>query len=121
MILIAEDNEVLRDMLIRQLQRLGYQVIAVPCGGKAVEEVLNNPVNLVLMDVEMPNVDGLEATKRIRQIERSQGRPPVPIIAISAAANKDACLSAGMDDHYEKPILISDLDELISKWRRKAG
>jgi CheY-like chemotaxis protein len=121
MILIAEDNPVLRDVLVKQLEKLGYKAITVPCGGKAVEEALRSPVNLILMDIQMPNVDGLEATKRIRQIEESEGREHIPIVAVTAEATRQSCLAAGMDDYYQKPLLMDQLKDVISKWRRKAG
>ena len=121
MILIAEDDPVLRGLLVKQLEKLGYEAIAVPCGGKAVEETLRNPVNLILMDIRMPNVDGLEATKRIRQMEKKEGRSRVPIVAVTADAARQTCLDAGMDDHYQKPLLISQLKNIVDMWRRKAG
>ena len=121
MILIAEDNPIITNLLVRQIEKLGYKAIAVPCGGKAVEELLRNPVNLVLMDIQMPNVDGFEATKRIRQIEQKEGREHMPIVALTAEATRQTCLAAGMDDYCQKPVLIDQLRDIVRKWHRRAS
>jgi len=102
--------------MVKQLAFLGYQAICVPCGGKAVDEALGNAIDLILMDVRMPNVDGLEATRRIRQAEDKMNRVHIPIIAVSAEAPKEVCLSAGMNDFAEKPLKLEKLKTLISKW-----
>src|SRR4030095_3022933 len=121
MILIAEDNPIIRNLLVKQVEKLGYKVIAVPCGGKAIEELLKNPVNLVLMDIQMPNMDGLEATKRIRQIEKKEGREHMPIERVTAEATRQTCLSAGMDDYCQKPVLMNQLKDIVHRWHRRAG
>lgn len=120
MILIAEDNKTLRDLMVKQFSRLGYKTITVACGDEAVEECMKHPVNLVFMDLNMPEVGGIEATKKIREIERREGLEPLPIIAMTAAeGNKQECLEAGMNAYYQKPLLLDLLSGIIRKWHRK--
>src|SRR5579885_2949776 len=120
-VLIAEDDDMLRQVVSSQLERLGLKSIAVPCGRRAVEEALSNPVSLILMDLQMPNVDGAEATRQIRAQERRDGRGHVPIVGITAAPAREACIAAGMDDHFQKPLLMTDLERIVRKWRPGGG
>jgi CheY-like chemotaxis protein len=75
--------------------------------------------NLILMDCQMPFLDGYELTRRIRQREREHGQPPTPIVAMTAHAmpgDRDHCLAVGMDDYLAKPITLSALDEILDRW-----
>ena len=112
-ILLVEDNSVNQMIAKLILKRLGYQVSIANNGLEAVQAVQNHPYDLILMDVQMPSMDGLTATRMIRQKFKSNVR----IIAMTANAmpeDRQACLDAGMDDYLSKPIDIQDLARLIT-------
>jgi signal transduction histidine kinase/DNA-binding response OmpR family regulator len=109
-ILVADDNLVNQKVAKRMLERLGHSVTLARDGGEAVNAVQTLPLDLVMMDVQMPTMDGLEATKCIRTWEA--GRAHIPIIALTAhamASQRDECLAAGMDSFLTKPILFDAL------------
>ena len=115
-ILVAEDNEVNRKVIVTLLKRKSFSVTAVENGRKAVEAVRTGDFNLVLMDVQMPEMDGFEATAEIRQAEIN-----IPIIALTAHAlkgDRERCLQAGMDDYLSKPIEPDQLFEMIETWTK---
>jgi PAS domain S-box-containing protein len=112
-ILLAEDNAINRKLAIRLLERAGHLVVPVENGRKAIQTYLEQPFDVILMDVHMPELDGIEATRQIRLLQANHGRV-VPIIAVTASAMKEdreACLAAGMDSYISKPICT---DELIA-------
>ncbi len=118
-ILLAEDNLINQKVAIRILNDAGYQVESVISGVQAVEKVKNRFYDLILMDVQMPEMDGLTATREIRKLD--DGKNNIPIIAITAHAlmgDKEKCLSAGMNDYVTKPIisesLISTIDKMLN-------
>jgi CheY-like chemotaxis protein len=114
-ILIAEDNPVNQTLAVRALTKLGYETAVAENGLVAIKELQRQAYDIVLMDVQMPEMDGLEATRVIRQDQSSQ---PV-IIAMTANAmkeDKEACLEAGMDDYISKPIRMEQLVQTLSKW-----
>jgi len=116
-ILLAEDNPLNQKLALILLQSLGIQVETVENGVQAVEASLREEIGLVLMDVEMPEMDGLEATRKIRALEGS-GRH-VPVVAMTAHAGKgdrERCLAAGMDDYVTKPLEAGDLHRVIRKY-----
>jgi signal transduction histidine kinase/CheY-like chemotaxis protein len=109
-ILLAEDNPVNRKLALRMLEKWGHTVAAVNNGRAAVERVEQEHFDLVLMDISMPEMDGLEATAVIRA--KSQGERHVPIIAMTAHAligDREMCLRGGMDGYVSKPIQADDL------------
>lgn len=116
-VLVVEDNPVNRTIAVRLLAREGCQVDAVESGQEAVEACTNTEYDLVLMDVNMPGVDGYEATRRIRRLEAA-GRH-TPIVAMTASAMKgdrERCLECGMDDYVSKPFSADRLRELLEIW-----
>jgi len=117
-ILVAEDNRVNQVVTIRLLERLGHVVDTVADGRDAVERLASNTYDVVLMDVQMPEMDGLEATRAIRLRELERGLRRVPIVALTACATKDdrdKCLGSGMDGYLKKPFVRQTLIEAIAK------
>ena len=117
-ILIAEDNLINQQVIIHILGKLGYQTTVVENGAEAVEAVNEGSYDLVLMDMQMPEMDGLEATQIIRRTVQKQ---PV-IIALTANTMKDdeeKCLRAGMNDYLGKPIKLEELVNKLEKWARQ--
>jgi PAS domain S-box-containing protein len=105
-VLVAEDNVVNRALIVRLLEKEGCEVSVVGNGHQAVEEMQRRDIDLVLMDLEMPEMGGLEATRRIREREKQTGKH-VPIVALTAhvlAGDRRRCLDAGMDAYVPKPI-----------------
>jgi len=116
-ILVAEDNLVNSKVIYNQVLRMGYEVDVVQNGFEVLEAVARNDYALVLMDCEMPRMDGFEATRKIRESERGESR--LPIIAVTAHAltgERDRCFASGMDDYLSKPTRQKELQETISRW-----
>ncbi len=117
-ILLAEDNVVNQKVAVRMLERLGYRADIVQNGAEALAAVQKEQYDVVLMDVHMPEMDGLEATRQIRR-ERKRGRRPY-IIALTAAAlpeDEEKCMEAGMDDFITKPVRTPDLNTVLERYR----
>lgn len=121
-ILLAEDNPVNQKLAIIILQKSGFSVDAVTNGFQAIEKLKTQTYNAVLMDIQMPEMDGLEATRHIRSDPQIIKR--VPIIAMTANAlegDKYECLEAGMDDYISKPIDAKALIAILDRWTDKGG
>ena len=117
-ILLAEDNMVNQKVAMLQLDKLGYKVQVVANGREAIEATRKHDYALVLMDCHMPEIDGFEATRQIRQREQSTGGH-LPIVALTANAmegDRNTCLAAGMDDYLSKPVKIAQLSEMLQIW-----
>ncbi len=118
-VLLAEDNAVNRTLATRLLQKHGHTVVVVENGRQALDALERETVDLVLMDVQMPEMDGLEATAAIREKEKKTGHH-LPIIALTAHAMKgdrEKCLAAGTDDYLTKPIRTADLFAAVERLR----
>jgi PAS domain S-box-containing protein len=116
-ILLAEDNPINQKLAVVLLQKAGYSVDTVDNGLQAVEKISAESYNAVLMDVQMPELDGFEATQRIRANEKNERR--VPIIAMTAHAlkgDRERCLEAGMDDYVSKPLDPKALFNALERW-----
>lgn len=119
-VLAAEDNPTQQLIIRRLLTKLGYQCTVCPNGVDALGEYVrgDNRYDLILMDIQMPGISGLEATRLIREYEQKTGLEPVPIVAVTANIEQDVhsqCLRAGMDGHHGKPVRPVVLDELIRR------
>jgi two-component system, sensor histidine kinase and response regulator len=120
-ILLAEDNSINQDVALGQLDRLGYTADVVDNGCQVLEAIERAAYDIILMDCMMPEMDGYEATKKIREMERQNinGRRRMHIIAMTANAmtgDRDKCIAAGMDDYVSKPVQLPDLRRAIDKW-----
>ena len=114
-ILLAEDNVVNQKLALRLLQQMGYRADLASNGIEAVESVQRQTYDVVLMDVQMPELDGLDATRRICALLAPADRPR--IVAMTANAmqgDREACLEAGMDDYLTKPIRVERLVEALN-------
>jgi CheY-like chemotaxis protein len=117
-VLVVEDNQVNSRLAVRQLLRLGFNAETVANGREAVDAQDRETYDLIFMDVQMPVMDGYEASAEIRRHEiRTRGH--VPIVAMTANAlneDRDACLAAGMDDYVSKPVSLANLRVVIDRW-----
>lgn len=116
-ILIVEDNPQNRNIEMKLLSQIGYSVTGVPSGYAALDQVEKEHYDLVLMDIQMEGMDGLETTKRIRAMEKPLG--DIPVIAVTAHSSmrdREMCINAGMNDYVEKPISIRYLKMIIDRW-----
>lgn len=126
-VLLAEDNSVNQTLVVTMLERRGHAVQVANNGVEAIEAYRRHPFDVVLMDLQMPVMGGLEATSRIRELERASGRH-VPIIAMTAHAmtgDREKCLAAGMDGYISKPIkpreFHAEVESIAETFRREGG
>jgi CheY-like chemotaxis protein len=111
-ILLVEDNEMNRDMLSRRLIRKGYEVAMAVDGREGVDMARSGDYDIVLMDMSLPEIDGWEATRRLKQAAETKGLPIIALTAHAMAGDRDRALEAGCDDYDTKPI---DLQRLLGK------
>ncbi len=118
-VLIVEDNLVNQRIALKMLQNLGYTPDLASNGREAIEAFLRNPYQAILMDCQMPEMDGFETTREIRKLEGVGAR--IPIIALTANAmsgDRELCVEAGMDDYLAKPVDLQQLDAALCAWTR---
>jgi signal transduction histidine kinase len=119
LILVVDDHPVNRMVLVRQANALGYAAEAAESGGAALEELQSKRFALVVMDCNMPEMDGYELARHVRRIEAESGLARMPIIACTAnamAGEAEACLAAGMDDYLSKPVQLGALRKKLDRW-----
>ena len=117
-VLLVEDNFLNQKVVIATLEKAGHKVDLAENGKIAVELYQENIYDLILMDIQMPIMDGIEATKNIRKLEKENKRPAIKIMAVTAFAlerDKEQCLNAGMDEFLSKPFKPNDLLSMINK------
>ena len=125
-ILVVEDNAINQAVTLEFLARLGYRADVASSGLEALAALKKQPYNVALMDVQMPEIDGPETTRRLRAIEKQLGaaRPRTRVIAITANASQDdraTCLAAGMDDYISKPMRVRELRRALERAARTNG
>jgi two-component system, sensor histidine kinase and response regulator len=117
-VLVVEDNLVNQKVAVRTLEMLGCHTEVAENGALAVQAIQEREFDVVLMDCQMPVLDGFEATRQIRDLERPLAKR-TPIIALTANAmqgDRERCLDAGMDDYVAKPVTVTALDQALRKW-----
>jgi CheY-like chemotaxis protein len=123
--LIAEDNEVNQKVIRLILEKNGYQFSFAKNGLEAIQMYQNNTYQLILMDCQMPELDGLQACQEIRNIEKLRNSATrCPIIAMTAntmLGDREKCLQVGMDDFLAKPFRSQDLLRMVSNWCQPRG
>lgn len=118
-VLLVEDQPLNQKVAIRYLQRRGIRVVTADGGAAALAALRDHRVDLVLMDLQMPGMDGLETTRRIREAERQEGRPRLPVLAMTAhvlPGDRERCLEAGMDDYLTKPLDKEVFFQVLGQW-----
>ena len=122
-ILLAEDNPINTKLAVGLIQHRNWTVDCAVNGRQAVEMFIENSYDLILMDIQMPEMDGMDATSKIREMEALKGLNPTPVIALSAHAMKgdiEKAMSCGMDDYLTKPFKPNELYSLIEKFTRQS-
>lgn len=117
-ILLVEDNEMNRDMLSRRLQKKGYEVIMAVDGAQGIAVAGAEKPDLILMDMSLPEVDGWEATRRLKNAAETAGIPIIALTAHAMAGDRQKALDAGADDYDTKPV---ELPRLLEKIERRCG
>jgi len=111
-ILLVEDNEMNRDMLSRRLERKGFQVVMAVDGQQGVNLAASEIPDLILMDMDLPIIDGWEATRRVKAGENTRGIPVIALTAHAMVGDRDKAIAAGCDDYDTKPV---DFPRLLGK------
>lgn len=120
-VLVAEDNPVNQLLARKMIEKLGHEVVLAPDGAAAVELASREPFDVILMDVQMPRMDGLEASRRLRECDRSRSVPIVAMTAHAMAGDRETCISAGMTDYLPKPLTFESLARAIERACAGAG
>jgi len=120
-ILVAEDNPVNQKVLVAMIERLGNSVVLAADGEEALRKLSENRIDMVLMDVQMPGMDGTEAVRILRLNPVYSGIPVIALTAHAMEGDEHRFIEAGMDDYVAKPISLEQLDAIIEKWSRRTS
>ncbi len=115
-VLVVDDNEINLLVARKQLERLGYRATTVASGHEALVAIETDVFDIILMDCQMPGMDGYETARRIRLSEQARNQKRVPIVALTSFERSSVlpeCLAAGMDDHIDKPIALVDFKKRL--------
>ena len=115
-ILVVEDNQDSRELVVKILKNAGYQIIEAVDGEEALEKVSIEEPHIILMDISLPKLDGYEVAKRLKDKEEFKHIPIVAFTAHAMKGDKEQCLKVGMDDYISKPIRADKLGKLLSKY-----
>ena len=115
-ILLVEDNEMSRDMLVRRLQKRGYDVVSAETGQQAIEMSISEEPGLILMDMTLPDINGCEATREIKKNEITAHIPVVGLSAHVLKEDKEEAMKSGCDDYDIKPVDMERLTDIINKF-----
>ncbi|HEY9789024.1 MAG TPA: response regulator [Candidatus Obscuribacterales bacterium] len=117
-VLLVEDNATQQTLMKVLAKRFGLDMRTVWSAPQALEALNQENFDLILMDWQLPGMDGLQCTSLIREIDRARGRrtPVVAVTAADAEGNREHCLQAGMDDFLSKPFTIEEFEQLIKRW-----
>ena len=121
-VLVVEDNEMNRDMLTRRLQRRGYEVVVSEDGEDAVNKARSESPDIILMDMDLPVLDGWAATRKLKDSPETKAIPVIALTAHAMAGDRERALEAGCDDYDTKPVEFSRLIEKIeAQLAKEAG
>ncbi|HEY9774952.1 MAG TPA: response regulator [Planktothrix sp.] len=115
-VLIVEDDATLALLTRKQLAKTGVAADCVSNGREAIKQFKAKEYVLVLMDIQMPIMDGIEATMAMREWEKRRSKFRTPIVAMTANPDRQLCLDAGMDDFVFKPVMLDQLNQLLDRW-----
>jgi two-component system, cell cycle response regulator DivK len=114
-VLIVEDISEMRDLLIMQMQRMGFSVVSASSGTEGVEKALTETPDLILMDIMLPNMDGWETTRTLRANPQTKDIPILVVTALSTDAEINACVEAGCNYYLTKPFKMKELREKVNE------
>ena len=115
-LLVVDDNKVNRLLLTRSLELQGHRVTSAADGRLALEMLRREPVDLVLLDMEMPEMDGFQVLRRLRALPAGGSLPVVALTALTSDLVKERCEAEGMNDFVSKPVTLARVGELVAKW-----
>ncbi len=122
-ILLAEDNPFNQKVAVAMLKKLGVSADVASNGLEVLEKISQKSYSLILMDCEMPKMNGFEATNQIRTGEQNNGQhtPIIAMTAHSSQEDRESCFNAGMDDYLSKPFKIEELQSILARWKLIEG
>jgi len=116
-VLLAEDNKINAVLATTIIKRAGHHVDLANNGQEAIDRVKDEPYDVILMDMHMPEVDGIEAARQIRNLDGAKAQTPIVALTANAmASDRQKCIGAGMDDFISKPFEPTDLTDMLAKW-----
>jgi CheY-like chemotaxis protein len=116
LVLVVEDEESLQFLVSKQLSKLGLKAEFARDGEEAVRKFNSSQYSIVLLDIHLPKMSGLETAKAIRAQETANNQTAIPIIAITADPDRKQCFQAGMNDYLFKPVMIETLKKTLDRW-----